>query len=129
MTPANDVRPWDTYAEKALEAMKRDPSRRWTVAELARSAGLSRAPFAKRFKRATGTSPLRWLTRYRLDLARRRVLEGQRSLAEIAQEVGYATEFALSKAFKRTFGMAPIVYRRRVVARRPAVPTALRSAA
>ena len=109
--------------------MKRDPARRWTVAELARKAGLSRAPFARRFLRATGTSPLRWLTAHRLDLARRRVVEGERSLAEIAAEVGYATEFALSKAFKRMFGMAPIVYRRRIVAIRPTLTTAFRAAA
>lgn len=138
MTPANDVRAHDAvespadrdpYVEKAIEAMKRDPARRWTVAELARKAGLSRAPFARRFLRATGTSPLRWLTAHRLDLARRRVVEGERSLAEIAAEVGYATEFALSKAFKRMFGMAPIVYRRRIVAIRPTLTTAFRAAA
>lgn len=116
MAEANDVHAEDGYVEKALAAMRRDPARRWTVAELARVAGLSRAPFARRFRRATGTSPLRWLTTLRLDLARQQVTAGDRSLSQIASSVGYATEFALSKAFKRMFGMAPQVYRRRLVA-------------
>jgi AraC-like DNA-binding protein len=116
MNATNDVHALDEYVEKAIDAMRRDPARRWTVADLARVAGLSRAPFARRFQRATGTSPLRWLTAHRLELARRQIGSGQRSLSEIASEVGYATEFALSKAFKRLFGMAPQVYRRRLVA-------------
>lgn len=116
MTPRNDVHAHDGYVEKALEAMRREPARRWTVAALARIAGLSRAPFARRFRRATGSTPLRWLTTHRLDLARRHVTDGVRSLSEIAGTVGYSSEFALSKAFKRMFGMAPRVYRRRLVA-------------
>lgn len=126
MTPGNDVRAHDPHVEKAIEAMRREPARRWTVASLARVGGLSRAPFARRFRRATGTSPLRWLARLRLDLAKSLVGGGERSLAEIAPLVGYTTEFALSKAFKRMFGIAPRVYRRRLVA---VHRTAIRAAA
>jgi transcriptional regulator GlxA family with amidase domain len=102
----------DSYVERAVAAMKRHPSRRWTVAELARVAGLSRAPFARRFERAMGTSPLRYLTDLRLRLAAARLVTSDARLAEIAFEVGYATEFSFAKAFRRTYGVAPGVFRR-----------------
>ena len=111
-TAANDVCAPDEYVDRALAAMKAAPTRRWTVAALARVAGLSRAPFARRFRQATRTSPRRWLAAYRLGLARSHLLCGDITLAAIAAEVGYATEFALSKAFKRTFGIAPARFRR-----------------
>jgi transcriptional regulator GlxA family with amidase domain len=103
----------DSHVERALTAMKRDPSRRWTVAALARIAGLSRAPFARRFERATGTPPLRYLTGMRLRQAATRLVTTDARLAEIASEVGYATEFSFAKAFKRAYGIAPGVFRRR----------------
>jgi transcriptional regulator GlxA family with amidase domain len=111
MKVANDVCAADAYVERALEAMRAEPAREWTVAALARVAGLSRAPFARRFHRATGTSPLRWLTAHRLELARQRLLESDLGLAAIASEIGYGSEFALSKAFKRLFGIAPRAFR------------------
>jgi AraC-like DNA-binding protein len=103
----------DSYVERALAAMKRDPSRRWTVAALARVAGLSRAPFARRFERATGTPPLRYLADLRLRRAATRLVTTDARLAEIAIDIGYATEFSFAKAFKRTFGVAPGVFRKR----------------
>jgi transcriptional regulator GlxA family with amidase domain len=102
----------DEYVERALRAMKADPARRWTVAALSRAAGLSRAPFARRFRRATGTSPRRWLTAHRLEMAQAMLAGNAATLAAIAAAVGYASEFALSKAFKRVFGVAPAVFRR-----------------
>lgn len=110
---ANDVHARDAYVERALAAMEADPARRWTVAALARAAGLSRAPFARRFRRATGTAPLRWLAGHRAALAGERLAEGELALAAIAAEIGYGSEFAFSKAFKRVVGVAPAVYRRR----------------
>lgn len=95
--------------------MKSDPARRWTVASLARAAGLSRAPFARRFRQATGKSPLRWLTEHRLDVARARLLRTDLALAAIANEVGYGSEFAFSKAFKRLLGVAPGTFRREML--------------
>lgn len=93
--------------------MRADPSRRWTIAELARIACLSRAPFARHFRQATKTSPQRWLAQYRLELAKRYLLETDSTLAFIATVVGYSSEFALAKAFKRLVGIAPGIYRRR----------------
>jgi AraC-like DNA-binding protein len=93
--------------------MKADPSRRWTVAALARVGGLSRAAFARRFTRALGVSPLRWLGEYRLRMAQTRLVETDLALAGIAFEIGYESEFAFAKAFKRLFGVAPGIFRRR----------------
>ncbi len=111
---ANDVRVEDPYVERAIAAMRAEPARRWTVAALARVAGLSRAPFARRFQRSTRTTPLQWLTEHRLGLAREELIHGERKLASIANAIGYGSEFAFSKAFKRVFGVAPTVYRRRI---------------
>lgn len=98
--------------DRVIAAMKSEPQRRWTVAELARIACLSRSAFARRFALALGKGPLSWLADYRLGLARRRLLESDLPLAAIATEVGYACEFAFAKAFKRRFGLAPGFYRR-----------------
>ena len=128
--PANDPRSPDAYVEKAVAAMRADPARRWTVAALSRIAGLSRAPFARRFRRATGMPPLRWLTEHRLGLAQQSLVENDLPLAEIAVVIGYASEFALSKAFKRLFGIAPGLYRRAAsVRRRASVAPIFRAAA
>jgi transcriptional regulator GlxA family with amidase domain len=109
---ANDAHAPDPYVERALAAMRADPGRRWTVAALARIAGLSRAPFARRFRRSTGTSPLRWLTEHRLGLAQNRLAMTDFGLAVIAVEIGYGSDFAFAKAFKRRFGVAPGKFRR-----------------
>ena len=103
----------DSHVERALAAMKREPSRGWTVAALARVAGLSRAPFARRFERALGVPPRRYLTELRLRRAATRLVTTDARLAEIATEVGYATEFSFAKAFKRAFGVAPGLFRKR----------------
>ncbi len=102
----------DRHVERALGAMKADPAQRWTVAALARVGGLSRAAFARRFTRALGVSPLRWLAEHRLGLAKRRLLETDLGLAGIATEIGYESEFSFAKAFKRYVGVAPGVFRR-----------------
>ena len=109
---ANDVQAPDSYVGRALGAMRADPARRWTLAAMARVAGLSRAPFARRFRRSTGISPLRWLTEHRLGLAQNRLFETDLGLTAIALEIGYSSDFAFAKAFKRAFGVAPGVFRR-----------------
>ncbi len=101
----------DAQVARALEAMTRDPSRRWTVAELARIAGLSRAAFARRFRRAVGVAPLRHLTALRMRFAADQLTSGADKLAAIAALVGYTSEFAFAKAFKRAFGISPGSFR------------------
>lgn len=112
---ANDAK--DVHVERALDAMKREPTRRWTVAQLARVAGLSRSAFARRFTMELGVPPLKWLAEHRLDLAREKLITTDLPLSAIATEVGYACEFAFAKAFKRLFGRAPGLFRRSYVIR------------
>src|SRR5262245_57303887 len=125
----NAARARDAHVERALTAMRSDPAQRWTVARLARVAGLSRAAFARRFTRALGTSPLRWLTEHRLRLAEARLRETDLSLAAIAAEIGYVCEFAFGKAFKRVLGVTPGLVRRTASRERRAPVASTRAAA
>lgn len=103
----------DRRVARALELLQATPAKRWTVERLARAVGLSRAVFARRFREQTGSSPLRHLTELRLALAAAMLTsEEDVALAELATRVGYASEFALSRAFKRRYGVAPGVFRR-----------------
>ena len=104
----------DLRVERALRAMRAEPARPWTTAALAKLARSSRTTFVRAFTAATGETPRAWLTRLRLDLARTAVETSDAKLAEIAAHVGYVSEFALSRAFKRRFGVAPSILRHAV---------------
>lgn len=105
----------DSFVARAVEAMAKEPSRRWTVEGLARVSGLSRAAFARRFRRTTGRTPRAHLTELRLRLAGERLVATDDALAAVAAYVGYASEFAFAKAFKRRFGVPPGMFRRGTV--------------
>ncbi len=96
----------------ALRAIHSDPARPWTVATLAAEAGLSRAPFARRFTAQLGQPPLTYLTWWRMTTAARLLRESDQPLTTVAARVGYASEFAFSAAFKRRYGVAPGRFRR-----------------
>lgn len=102
----------DPVVAAALTSLHRDPARSWTVAELAGAAAVSRSTLAARFKATVGQGPLEYLTRWRIELAARRLREGGDTLASIAHSVGYGSESALSVAFKRVLGMPPGDYRK-----------------
>jgi AraC-like DNA-binding protein len=102
----------DLRIARVLFAVQKQPARRWNVPELAKLAGASRAAFTRLFRAATGSSPKRWLTARRLELAAQRLAETDETLAQIATHVGYVSEFALSRAFKRHYGVAPTSYRK-----------------
>jgi len=98
----------------SLEAIHAHPDHPWTLESLSRAAHMSRTTFAQRFRRATGLAPIQYLTLWRMQRARRRLLTfPEESLAHVARSVGYASEFAFAKAFKRTFGQGPGTTRRR----------------
>jgi AraC-like DNA-binding protein len=97
----------DPPVGSALQAMHEQPAAPWTVASLARSAGLSRAAFARRFRSRVGQPPLAYLTAWRMRLAQERLRDPSATLAQVAQEVGYGNEFAFSAAFRRQVGMSP----------------------
>jgi len=117
---ANDVEktPRDARVARALEAISARPAERWTVGRMARVAGLSRAAFARRFAEEVGAPPLRHLTEVRMRRAAQLLEQSDTALAAIAADVGYATEFALSRAFRRFVGEPPGVFRRRERAHR-----------
>jgi len=110
----------DPQLGAALAAIHADPERPWTLAGLARRAGLSRSVFAERFHDQLGIPPMAYLARWRLQLAARWLRESQRSISEIVYRVGYASPAAFHRAFKRAYGSAPTAYRR--AAGRDALP-------
>ena len=97
----------DAYLGPALLAMHQRPAQPWTVDELAALGYLSRAAFARRFAESVGTSPMDYLTRLRMQLARTDMAERGLSVTEAAERAGYATEAAFSRAFKRIYGVPP----------------------
>ncbi len=98
--------PQDPDVAAAVRALHAEPERRWTVAALAREARLSRATLARRFTAEVGQPPLAYLTQWRMQLARDALAQGA-TLAQVARQVGYSSEFAFAAAFTREVGTAP----------------------
>jgi transcriptional regulator GlxA family with amidase domain len=101
----------DPGLSRTLANIHAHPGTRWTVEKLAELAGMSRAAFARRFTQLVGASPLAYVTSRRLDLAARLLRDSDQQLGEIAAAVGYESEFAMSRAFKRSRNVAPGRYR------------------
>lgn len=95
----------------ALALIHQSPERRWTVTELADAAALSRSAFSSRFTQLVGEPPLTYLTRWRM-LKATRLLLNQVRVETIAEHLGYESEAAFRKAFKREMGIPPAQYRR-----------------
>ena len=96
---------------KALALLHRHPAEPWTIASLAQEVGLSRSVLAERFRHYLGEPPMSYLTRWRLQLGAQMLKSGSRSVAEIAVEVGYESEAAFNRAFKRGYGLPPARFR------------------
>jgi len=88
-----------------------DPARDWTVGDLARSVTVSRTVLLDRFQQLLGQPPIRYLTHWRLSLASGLLRTTGLGVAEVATRVGYRSEEAFSRAFKRALGMAPAHWR------------------
>jgi AraC-like DNA-binding protein len=101
----------DPIVGRALVKLHRDPGRPWTVPLLARECAVSRSVLADRFTRALGFSPMQYLTRWRLQLAAHRLATTQATLAQITAMIGYESEAAFSRAFKRHLGTSPAQWR------------------
>jgi AraC-like DNA-binding protein len=101
----------DPYVGRALALMHGDIAHPWTAEELASEVALSRSAFNDRFTALVGMPPIRYLTYWRLQAAKEKMREGRRSIAQIAFAVGYESEEAFSRAFKREFDIPPARWR------------------
>lgn len=101
----------DPEVRRALGLLHGDVARAWTVADLAAEVNLSRASLARRFTALLGQPPMGYLAAWRLALAADLLRSSDATIASIAREVGYATPFSLSSAFKRAYGTSPQHYR------------------
>lgn len=103
---------YDPHVGKSLNAIHGQPEKPWTLSRLAEISALSRSAFAQRFMMMVGESPMKYLTRWRIQLAMTWLNDDPTlTLEYIAQRVGYSTSFAFSKAFKRLTGVSPSAYR------------------
>jgi AraC family transcriptional regulator, alkane utilization regulator len=102
----------DVHIGKVLRLMHANPARNWTVSELAREAAISRSALAERFTHLVGESPMRYLAGWRVHLAKQMLRYGSDGIAEIATRVGYESEAAFNRAFKRNAGSPPASWRK-----------------
>jgi AraC-like DNA-binding protein len=101
----------DPAVGRAVALLHDNPARSWTIEELARETGVSRSVFAARFTRLIGCPSMQYLTRWRVQLAARLLADGPDKVATIGREVGYESEAAFSRGFKRLTGVSPAAWR------------------
>lgn len=114
----DDARGWcsgvrDSQIGAALHLLHTRPSSPWTVEALAHEVGMSRAGFAERFVSFVGVPPMQYLARWRLQVAANLLTSQRMSVAEAAAEVGYESEAAFNRAFKKVVGVPPGEWRKR----------------
>lgn len=102
----------DKQIGRTLAAIHRNPEREWSVERLASMAGMSRSGFSARFTELLGEPAMRYLTRWRMQLARWQLKTSSDSMISVAERLGYQSEAAFSRAFKRVFGIAPGMVRK-----------------
>jgi AraC-like DNA-binding protein len=103
----------DRHVGAALQLMHSQPAGAWTLDALAQQVGLSRTVFAARFAELVEMPAMQYLTGWRLALAARRLEDPGISIAQAAQDVGYGSDAAFQKAFKRHLGVTPSAWRKR----------------
>lgn len=106
----------DPQIGKALAALHDRPAHAWTLNELAREVGLSRAALAARFVQLVGHPPMLYLSLWRMQIAARLLADSSMKVAAVGREIGYASEAAFSRAFKKAVGMSPAAWRRNAAA-------------
>jgi len=103
----------DRVVGAALRALHAEPARAWTLEDLARVANSSRSVLAERFQHLVGQAPMQYLAQWRMLLATNLLTQSNAPLARIAEDVGYQTDTAFSRAFRREYGLPPAAWRRR----------------
>jgi AraC-like DNA-binding protein len=106
----------DPQIGRAMASIHDDPGRGWTLETLAREAAMSRSAFAARFSELVGEGAIQYLTRWRMQLAADELRHEGRTAAELAERLGYRSEAAFNRAFKRVIGTPPGAYRREAAA-------------
>lgn len=101
----------DPHLTRALAAFHGAPAEAWTVASLAREAGMSRTAFAQVFTRKLGVTPMQYVTSWRMQIAREALSTRNISVAEVAELAGYASESAFTRAFRKEVGVPPAAFR------------------
>jgi AraC-like DNA-binding protein len=101
----------DPAVGRAVALVHDDPARGWTIEELARETGVSRSVLAARFMRLVGCPPMQYLMRWRVQLAARLLTDGRAKVSVVGRDVGYKSEAAFSRSFKRVAGMSPAEWR------------------
>jgi AraC-like DNA-binding protein len=101
----------DPHVGRALAALHDRPSHAWTLDDLAQEVALSKSLLAERFQHYVGIAPMQYLAKWRMQLAAERLRNTTDTLAEIADRIGYGSESAFSRAFKRLVGVAPNTFR------------------
>jgi AraC-like DNA-binding protein len=119
----------DVHLARVLAVMHQNFERPWTLIELAKTAGLSRAAFAARFAEKVGEPPMQYLLRCRMRRAMTMLAKERATLARAAESVGYGSEAAFSAAFKRHAGVAPGTFKRNAEGSLAAAANAARSSA
>ncbi|MEM6985540.1 MAG: AraC family transcriptional regulator [Pseudomonadota bacterium] len=104
----------DTHIRRALQAIHDKPDRAWSVEHLATVAGMSRTRFAQQFNTLVGSTPLAYLTAWRMQVARKLLAETDLPMIDVATQSGYQSEASFGRIFKRFFDIPPAVYRRSV---------------
>jgi AraC-like DNA-binding protein len=102
----------DEAVGRALTSLHAQPTHEWTLTSLAKASGTSRSALADRFNRLVGQPPMQYLMRWRMQLAAQLLSDGWAKVAAVATEVGYDSEAAFSRAFKKVAGVAPATWRR-----------------
>jgi AraC-like DNA-binding protein len=103
----------DPFVGKTLSLMHGKPAHDWTIEELAKDVALSRSVLAERFTDLVGMPPMHYLARWRMQIAAGLLSGGNTNMATIAAEIGYGSEAAFSRAFKKSVGVPPSAWRRR----------------
>jgi AraC-like DNA-binding protein len=101
----------DPFVGRALAALHDRPAEAWTVESLAKEAALSRSALSERFTHLIGEAPMQYLARWRMQLGATLLRSRDVSVFEAAMEVGYASEAAFSRAFKKLVGVPPAAWR------------------
>lgn len=102
----------DPCIARALSAIHQDPAHPWSLERLAQIAGMSRTSFANRFSHCMTMAPLAYISQWRMQIARQELIASNDSIIQIAVKVGYSSEAAFSRAFKKFYSKAPATYRR-----------------